>query len=221
MIDKLSRIRLSTFALAVFALTTGRGAFADELEVHRIGARTNRPLSTIEARGTLRVDDPVAFMNSLETNGVSVQFEYTAEVSDFGYADGDIIPNTPFTWDSLHCTASSDASAAKCNDKSQRTYLRMSTMKKAPPTTYRWKAYVRQIQPELSVTPNFGESLRFVMDWTDIDSGPRTIEGVADRCDWKRGPQRTTKHIKCPTLCGGSPKAVCGSSYCEASDRCN
>lgn len=207
-------------AAGMLSVVSPPDAGADDLVLNRIGARTERRLSTIESRGDFQVDDAEAFFSSLETNGMSVRFEYTDTVSDPGFADGDLIPGTDFTWDATHCEASSNRKSITCNDKDRNTYIKLKPDKKGPPTSFKMKTYVRRIEPPLFITPGVGQDVRFVMEWTDSGGGTASVSAVMDRCDWKRGPKRTTRHLKCPTRCGGSPLAICGSAFCEGSNKC-
>ncbi len=219
--------RCFVVALGLVALTTLVGtASSDELEMTRIGARTHRPVTSIEGRGNFQVDDGESFLTSLETDGISIWYEYTETVSDPGFADGDMVANSDFTWAPETCKVSKKRTSAVCNDKVRKSYIRFNRTRGTTPTTFKMKTILRRITEPLSdpleITENFGEKIRFVSQWTDATSGfPVSLVAVIDRCDWKRGPQRTAKHVKCPTLCGGSPLAVCGSNYCVGSPKCN
>lgn len=215
------RLRTSMIAAGLMIAASTRGALADPLTMTNIAIRTERPNGTVEARGELRVDDADAFLSGLTAGGIAVRFQYADTVSDPGFEDGDPIDGTALTWSGAGCSVSKGRTSVICRDQARRSWIKFRVQKKAPPTTFKFRTYIRKAPP-LFVTPNFGEDLRFLVDLANDGQGsPVSLAAIMDRCDWKRGKSRTTKHVKCPTRCGGSPRAVCGTSYCAGSKKCD
>ncbi len=216
----------------------GDAAFANtiSLAMERIGARTERRQSTMEQRGQLCIPpaEVADFFDSVKQNGAEVGFYYTDTVeepsADYpmgspNFNAGDLMHRTDFVFKPEVCWSKDDENEVlKCKDKERKSYLFLKYKKKTG--CYQMKTYVRKITCDLppadcsdpnsglTIDPNVGKHIDFKMKYNSISGGEKTITGLMKRCDWKRGKKRTATHIKCPTLCGGPPKAPCGTEYC-------